>query len=259
MPKTRKRDLPKPIDPKIIEIAQKHEDKPDEIIEIFQDLQAQQGGLFDNSISDVARSLKIPDHHAYGVATFYSMFFVEKPKKGVIRVCDGPVCWLCGSEEVHQAIADEYRNNNDWKVERTSCLGLCDQAPAALVNLNQAGPILADQVGSLSRGVLGTYTDYSSPRDGEFQVMIAKAGKIDRDSQDSAIDSCASEALKSSLQRSPEEILDEVDHSGLTGRGGAGFPVGRKWRFVQHANRRPKYIICAMLTNPNPSFSKIGY
>ena len=42
----------------------------------------------------------------------------------------------------------------------------------------------------------------------------------------------------------PLEVLSEVETSGLTGRGGAGFPVGRKWRFVAQATSTPKFIIC---------------
>jgi NADH:ubiquinone oxidoreductase subunit F (NADH-binding) len=54
----------------------------------------------------------------------------------------------------------------------------------------------------------------------------------------------AYQALQAALERTPEVVLAEVEATGLSGRGGAGFPVGRKWRFVAQAKRSPKYIVC---------------
>jgi NADH:ubiquinone oxidoreductase subunit F (NADH-binding) len=73
---------------------------------------------------------------------------------------------------------------------------------------------------------------------------MANTGLVDPDSLDSALDHGAYCGLGSALSRTPESILSEVEASGLTGRGGAGFPVGRKWRFVALADRSPKYVIC---------------
>ncbi len=74
--------------------------------------------------------------------------------------------------------------------------------------------------------------------------MMANAGIIDPDSLDSAIAHGAYQALKAVLERPPESVIREVEASGLSGRGGAGFPVGRKWRFVFQARKTPKYIVC---------------
>ena len=63
---------------------------------------------------------------------------------------------------------------------------------------------------------------------------------IDPDSITSALEHGAYQALKAVLEPNPEAVLSEVEASGLSGRGGAGFPVGRKWRFVAQAKRRPE-------------------
>ncbi|HZY45843.1 MAG TPA: NADH-quinone oxidoreductase subunit NuoF, partial [Anaerolineae bacterium] len=93
-------------------------------------------------------------------------------------------------------------------------------------------------------GWRGEPIDYTQPRPGEIRSMLAQAGQIDPDSIDSAIDHGAYRALDRALQQSPSAIIDEVETSGLQGRGGAGFPVGRKWRFVAQADRSPKYVVC---------------
>jgi NADH:ubiquinone oxidoreductase subunit F (NADH-binding) len=141
-------------------------------------------------------------------------------------------------------VEQELAGLKDWKIERTSCLGLCDRAPAMLVNEQQAGPYKQGVEKNISKGWHGQETEYGHPRKDEIRVMLANAGKIDPDSLHSALEHGAYQALQSALQQNPDMVLSEVEASGLTGRGGAGFPVGRKWRFVAQAKRTPKYIVC---------------
>jgi len=98
------------------------------VLEILQTLQTQRGHLDAKTITDVARSLHLPAHQIYGVASFYSMLSVEPRHTKVLRMCDGPVCWLCGSDKVRQALNASSHGHPGWAIERTSCLGLCDRA-----------------------------------------------------------------------------------------------------------------------------------
>jgi NADH:ubiquinone oxidoreductase subunit F (NADH-binding) len=139
------------------------------------------------------------------------------------------------------ALANEYP---EWRVQRTSCLGLCDRAPAALVDDEQCGPLDPDRAAEIRSGWRGTPTDYSTPRAGEVRVMMAQAGQIDPDDIDSALAHGAYRGLQAALAQAPESLIGEIEKAGLTGRGGAGFPAGRKWRFVAQADRSPKYIVC---------------
>jgi NADH:ubiquinone oxidoreductase subunit F (NADH-binding) len=74
--------------------------------------------------------------------------------------------------------------------------------------------------------------------------MTTLIGKIDPDSIDDALAHEVYGGLKSALQMKPEEVIAIVEASGLQGRGGAGFPVGRKWKFVAAEKRTPRYIVC---------------
>lgn len=234
----------KPPNPTILKLAEEHNYSAEALLEVLKQAQEIEGHLSPEAITDVAHALKTPASRAHGVASFYSMLALRPRPKNVLRVCNGPVCWLCGSDKVHQAIEAQVQEHPDWTVEPTSCLGLCDRAPAVLVNDAQAGPISLDRAGELFQDWRGRPTDYSHARPGELRVMMAKAGQIDPDSLVSALQHGAYCGLSQALTRSPEEVLTEVETSGLAGRGGAGFPVGRKWRFVAQANRTPKYIIC---------------
>lgn len=233
----------KPISPEILELADMYGRDPKALLEMLRDLETRHGSLSAEGITDTAHALELPAHHAFGVASFYSMLALE-PRKHVVRVCDGPVCWLRRASETRSTFESGLHSDPNWTVERTSCLGLCDRAPAALIDLEQAGPVTPADVEKVNQGWRGTPTDYSQPRVGELRVMMANAGKIDPDSIESALNHGAYQGLQRALSLSAEETLVEVEASGLTGRGGAGFPVGRKWRFVSQAAQTPKYILC---------------
>lgn len=237
----------KPIDPQIALLVDEYASSSEAVLEVLTDLQEQRGQLTPVAISDVARAFQIPAEKAYGIASFYSMLQIsdqESGKKQVVRLCDGPVCWLCQGLGTKQAVETALADRKDVKLERTSCLGLCDRAPAALVDETQVGPLHPEDAEKLTSGYIGQGTDYSQPRPGELRVMLAQAGKVNPDSLESALALGAYQALRKALDRQSESVLQEVEESGLTGRGGAGFPVGRKWRFVAQAARTPKYIIC---------------
>jgi NADH:ubiquinone oxidoreductase subunit F (NADH-binding)/NADH:ubiquinone oxidoreductase subunit E len=234
----------KPVDPEITALADEYGNSPESILEMLVRLQGLHGNLQQSVITDVGRAIDIPPSSAYGIASFYSMLNLNKPAGNTLRVCDGPVCWLCGAGEARQAVGHALTEHPDWKLERTSCLGLCDRAPAMLINDRQAGPFTPERSDEITRAWQGQPKDYSVPRKGETRVMMAKAGIVDPDSISSALEHGAYQALQAALECTPETVLAEVEASGLSGRGGAGFPVGRKWRFVAQAKRSPKYIVC---------------
>ncbi len=159
----------------------------------------------------------------------------------MIRVCDGPACSARNAAGVSQAL--EELSGGLWSIERSSCLGLCDRTPAVLVGDEQAGPVEIDGAHRIFQGWRGRSPDYSQPREGELRVMLANAGKLDPNSIDSALENGAYQGLRKALTHTPGEILEILEASGLQGRGGAGFPVGRKWRFVSQARGTQKYII----------------
>jgi NADH:ubiquinone oxidoreductase subunit F (NADH-binding)/NADH:ubiquinone oxidoreductase subunit E len=241
---TNKKIKYQPIDQEVIDTVETQHSNPEGLLEVLSRLQERRGSLSREVITDVGRSIEIPPARVYGVASFYSMLNLEEKAENTIHVCDGPVCWIFGGINARREVESVLGNQPGWKVRRTSCLGLCDRAPAVLFNQQQAGPLVPGDAAKLSGGWLGQHTDYRKPRKGEMRVMMANAGSIQPDSLDSALEHGAYQALKAALQLTPEAVLSEVESSGLSGRGGAGFPVGRKWRFVAQAKATPKYIVC---------------
>jgi NADP-reducing hydrogenase subunit HndC len=79
----------------------------------------------------------------------------------------------------------------------------------------------------------------------EKRIVLQRAGLIDPESIEDYIIHDGYQALAKALcQMDPQQVIAELDKSGLQGRGGAGFPVGRKWTFVSKASGSPKYVIC---------------
>jgi len=79
----------------------------------------------------------------------------------------------------------------------------------------------------------------------EQRIVLERAGKIDPESIDDYIIHDGYQALAKALtQMTPKEVVAELEASGLQGRGGAGFPVGRKWSFVAGTPGEVKYIVC---------------
>ena len=92
-------------------------------------------------------------------------------------------------------------------------------------------------------GWWGEMPTYAQPLPGEVRVLLAHAGAIDPLSLASALAHGAYQGLQRVIERSPEDILATVEAAGI-GRGGAGFPVGQKWRYVALQQRMPKYVVC---------------
>jgi len=240
---TNKKIRYQPISEDVLSLVAHHGNTTEATLEVLKDLQTQPSGLSPATVTDAARALGIPAHKAYGMATFYSMLSFEE-RKNVLRVCDGPVCWLKRASQGLDLDRLQSEIGEDWTIERSSCLGLCDRAPAFLVNDEQAGPVDNEHVHKACEGWRGVPTDYSQQRAGETRVMTALIGKIDPDSIEDALANGVYDGLKKALQSEPVAVLSEVESSGLQGRGGAGFPVGRKWRFVASEKRTPRYLVC---------------
>jgi NADH-quinone oxidoreductase subunit F len=193
----------------------------------------------------VADALHVNDARVYGLASFYSLLSTRPRVEKVVRVCDGPVCMLHGGDLIRKAV-DAAATSGEWAVERSSCLGLCDRAPAALRGDQPCGPVSRAAVSQLlGDEACGTMPTYANPRPGEVRVALARVGRVDPDSIESAIAAGAYHSLNIALTAPPEAVLDTVERSGLRGSGGAGFPTARKWRTV--ASQSPglrRYVIC---------------
>jgi NADH-quinone oxidoreductase subunit F len=211
------------------------------IVQTLRAVHAQYGQLTPHLIAEVARELRLPESRVHGIATFYSQLATPVPAEKTIRICDGPFCALRGANDILSQVQSQL--DESWTITRASCLGLCDRAPAALVRENQVGPFQLKDLDRYEEGWCGEVSDYGQPRPGEIRSLLPDPETAD-DSLEIAFANCLFPALQKALRLSPQRILDELEFSSLRGRGGAGFPAGRKWRLVAARPEKLKYVVC---------------
>ncbi len=210
--------------------------------------QERYGYLSDEVAARVARALKVPLADVYGVIDFYALFYPQPVGKTVIHVCNDPACALAGSEGLLKQISAQVELNHQpggspasITVERSPCLGLCEHAPALLV---QGWPV--DRAASLSAAEL-LASKGSRPQTllgGNLRLLTANCGAGRTTRLDDYRQSGGYQALQKALEMTPQSVIEEIKASGLVGRGGAAFPTGLKWEGAARAPGELKYVIC---------------
>ena len=191
----------------------------DLLIEYLHRVQDTCGHISAAHIVALAAELKLAMTEVYEVATFYHHFDVVKeddalPPRFTVRVCESLSCQMAGAEELRLSL--DKLSLKDVRVVPVPCVGRCHAAPVAVVGQNPVDRASAASIGRAIREqaimpALTSYVDYQAYR---------KAGGYE------AFRQCMSGA------RSGEAVIQAMEHSGLRGLGGAGFPAGRKWRIV---------------------------
>jgi NADH-quinone oxidoreductase subunit F len=224
-------------------------------------VQGRVGWISAGALNYVCQRLTIPPAEAYGVASFYGMFSLAKRPPVVAHVCDDVVCRLKGAEGLCESLEKTLgpsggkgkRKGGGWL--RSPCLGLCEQAPAALVT-SAGDPPRERGLGAATAGFLldalrdgATTTALSAPpplpQFGEPGLrLLRRIGHADPESLDSYRSHGGYAALRRALELGPAGVVREVIDSKLLGRGGAAFPTGRKWEAVAKAPVRPHYLVC---------------
>ena len=174
--------------------------------------------------------MKLSQAEVYEVATFYAHFDVvkegeEAPPATTIRVCDSLSCELAGAQELLRDLAHENEGGSAVRVVRAPCMGRCDTAPTLEIGHNHIDHATPEKVRAAIRA--GDF----HPRIPDYEDLpayVAGGGYNEL------------KALRGG-SRTPDELQEDVQESGLRGMGGAGFPSGRKWSFVR-MNAGPRYL-----------------
>lgn len=187
-------------------------------------------------------------------------------KTETIIVCCGTGCIVNGALDVAKALEAEIKKQNKKvkikaNVKRCGCAGECERGPIVRllprdttyysVKKTDAKDIIASLEGEPVKRLLhrrdGKFVEKLN--DNEFfkyqkKVVLAGVGTIDPESLDEYKSIGGYDGLKKALKMTPKQIINEVHKSGLRGKGGAGFPTGRKWETAAGYDNFPKYIVC---------------
>ena len=197
-----------------------------------------------------------------------------------ILVCSGTGCIATGSAKIHDIFADLARDTDGVTLEfaphdqdetsvgvkRTGCQGFCELGP--LVRIQRGDETIQyvkvqpedcyeifEQTvlkGEVVEHLLYTKKEihYRHPEDIPFmakqtRLVLENCGKLDAESLDEYLAVGGFRALEKVLfEMTSDEVVDEIDRSGLRGRGGGGFPAGKKWKQVARQPEPIRYVVC---------------
>ena len=188
-------------------------------------------------------------------------------KEKHILVCHGTGCTSSKSPiiiENFKKLIEEYKLEN-VKVIQTGCFGLCAKGPIVIIRpedvfYSQVKPEDCQDIikihlieGKLVQKLLCRELDETVVKrldelnfyKKQKRIALKNCGVIDPENIDEYIAFDGYKALeKCLLEMKPEEVIEVVKESGLRGRGGAGFPTGKKWEFTRNAKGEQKYVVC---------------
>tara|TARA_B100000965_G_scaffold386872_1_gene389560 strand:- start:934 stop:2637 length:1704 start_codon:yes stop_codon:yes gene_type:complete len=202
--------------------------KRDELVEYLHLLQDKYGVLYDKHLVALSIVTNLPLSEIYEVATFYAHFNIIKNTSSfkpikVIRVCESLTCELFGAKKIFQDLS--ILQNDNIKVLPGPCMGRCQVAPTVCVGKNYIDKASSKAVinainSNKFESIIPNYINYKE--------YLSKGGyQISKKVKDNKI--------------SKIDIINILNESGLKGKGGAGFPTGKKWEIVSKFEGK-KYI-----------------
>ena len=182
-----------------------------------------------------------------------------------ILVCVDPQCLQKGAHEILDALQDELVAEgliDEVQVLETSRIGGCAEGPEIMVypeGVHYVGmtiddiPYLVEEhflKGRIAKKFVHTEVtvvdeELRAPTAKEIRVVLRNCGKIDPENIEEYIAEDGYAALAKVIsEMQPDEVIDTVLRSGLRGRGGAGFPTGKKWQLTRASSEPVKYVVC---------------
>lgn len=186
-----------------------------------------------------------------------------------VLVCQGTGCLSSGSTEVLMELEKKIEAGglaDQVKVVKSGCFGFCMQGPVMIVypegifytrvhsedipeivEKHLKGGQIVERLlfhDPVTKEPIKAFEDILFFK-GQKRVVLKNSGSINPENIEEYMAQDGYLALEKVLKEmSPEEVIEEVKQSGLRGRGGGGFPTGRKWEFARKSQDKPKYVIC---------------
>jgi len=242
----------------IQQIIEKYKADPTRLMDILLDIQQEMGYIPAELNQKLANAIGISKVDLEQTISFYH-FFSQKPTgKYAVYLNDSVVAYLLDRETISKTFEEEagikfgsVSADGLIGLFNTSCIGMSDQEPAAIINgyiFNNLTPFRVREIvrdmkegKPVSEMYKANYGDGNNSSELIQSVVgnhIRRTGPIIWDSH------VPGEGLRKALRSDPQQLIDTVKKAGLRGRGGAGFPTGLKWEFCSKFKGDQKYIIC---------------
>ncbi|MDX2015148.1 MAG: NAD(P)H-dependent oxidoreductase subunit E [Myxococcaceae bacterium] len=222
----------------VSEVLDAHRRDPTRLVQVLRDVQAASGQwLPPRVLTHVANGLGLPRAHVEGVAGFYAFLHLKPVGRFRVLVSDNITDVFAGSHETLRALSQRLhvepghvRTDGAVSLDRTSCTGLCDQAPAILVNGRAIPRVVGERLGAVVACI-----EAGTPIERWPEALLHVDEGIRQRGPVLSSRLVPGAALRRALEQGHDGQTKTLEASRLRGRGGAGFPVVTKWETCRTA------------------------
>jgi [NiFe] hydrogenase diaphorase moiety large subunit len=238
-------------------IVDRHGGGRDRLLDILRDVQAQDGRVSEAAVGEIARLLGLSRVDVEGPVTFYHFFSGTPAGRYAVYLNDNIVSVMNGRAAVARAFEaqagcqfGQVSPDGLIGLHETSCQGMNDQEPSALINGVVFTRLTEARVAEIVAGMRAGRTAQDMVEelgDGANQGALVRSmvrNNIRRPGPVLFAPFQTGTALARSLTLSPEAVIEEIKKANLLGRGGAGFPTGLKWEFCRKEKADRRYVVC---------------
>ncbi len=239
------------------QIVNGHPAEPARLLDVIRDVQARFGHVSGEAISAIARRLHLSEADVRGAVTFYHFFSLSPRGRYTVYLNTAVTSWMQGRAAVARAFEDEagcrfgeVTSDGAIGLFPTSCIGMNDQEPAAIINgtiFTRLTPVRAKHLVramKTGRPVADMVAQYGDGANQSDLVRAMVANNIRRKGPVIFGPFERGSAVRRAAARKPEEVIGEVKRANLLGRGGAGFPTGLKWEFCSKEKAERRFVVC---------------
>lgn len=238
-------DLPD-IEQRIALLCEQHGCEPRRLLQILIEVQEIYTFIPPQAITAIARHLPLPRVSVEGVAGFYSFLSLEPAGQYRILFSDDVTDRMLGNEELMRHFCNKLwlepgKVSEDELVSAdfTSCTGMCDQGPAALINGWPVTRLNRERIDLIADLILAKSPVASWPPTlFEVNDNIRRTDRLLDESFEPG------SAIKAAVMRGAEATFTELKLSRLRGRGGAGYKTAEKWITCRNSPAPARYIVC---------------
>lgn len=234
-----------------------HKKDKTRLIDIVRDVQKQLGHVSPESIAKIAALLDLSRVEVEGVATFYHFFSTSPAGTYTVYLNDNIVADMKGRARIAAAFENEAgvkfgETTADGLIglAKTSCIGMNDQEPSAIINgvvFTKLTKAKVKEIVAAMKAGRDMQKLVKSFGDGANQSKLIRAmvcNDIRKKGPVLFAPFKSGAAIRKAVTWTPEDVIAEIKRSNLLGRGGAGFPTGLKWEFCAREKDSPHYVVC---------------
>lgn len=241
----------------IISVCAAYGNNRHRMLDILRDIQDRFRWISPETLEIVAAETGLSRIQVEGVASFYSFLSLTPKGRITIRLCDDITDRFAGLAEIVAVFEAELgikfgetTQDGMFSLEYTPCIGMCDQAPAAMIN----DVVITSLTSTRCREIVAALKNGQRPQDiaapgfdalTPYERAIRMVDNNIRHAGAVLLGPVPHEAgLANAVALAPAAIVDAIEASGLRGCGGAGFTTGRKWRFAAADPVKRRFVIC---------------